>query len=364
MSMKTTILALRDDESPDTEYGNSFVNAIKETNHPDLETVVIKFDDAHEERLPYIDSEKIIVMLYFPWCFRNRNIKNVKRRDGHYGGQLHKNLIDKYYLQVANNLEALYGDRIIYINPPKSICTTRDKKSIKKVLNDNSIPTPLMYETKSVEDVIEILEKNNLFIKFRVGGEGKGITYLTKKRWLTNIDWDKTYEKTPFVKTKINPFQSTVWEFRDVTDNTEFLEDLLRRFVIIEKEVDFSVIDKMKYDLRFYMIYGKPAFILPRLAPPDHIVTNWSRGGIVPSGEERKKFLNKIPKEAMKNAKKITSDVAQLLGLGLVGLDLMFTKEYDVRILEGQTDPSYTKQFDISKELAKATINELVNKEN
>lgn len=361
--MNSTVIAIRDEyvgDVSDVGYATAFIEEINKINDTNIKTEIITFEDAYEDRLPFINSEQIVVMQYFPWEYRNRNINNFKLRDGHYGGKLHKKSIDDYYNKVDQNLRKMYDDKLTYINSPQAICLDRDKKSVKKILNENGITTPIMYETKNVDETLDLLETNNLFIKFRVGGEGKGITYLTKDKWMTNIDWDPKYQKTPFVDTHINPFQ-TDWRMHDVTENREFLDDLLQRFIIIEKEVDFPTIDNMKYDLRMYMIYNEPAFILPRTANPENIVTNWSRGGAVPSGEDRIKFINQIPQDAIELAKETASRASKVIGANLTGLDIIFSKDYDkAYVLEGQTDPGYTKQFDIPKALAEATYRNLI----
>ena len=66
---------------------------------------------------------------------------------------------------------------------------------------------------------------------------------------------------------------------------------------------------------------------------------------------------------AIELAKETASKASKAIGANLTGLYIIFSKEYDrANVLEGQTDPGYTKQFDMPKALAEATYKNLIEK--
>jgi len=360
--MDASVLMIYDKDVNDTEYAEQLITELDyliKKRELNIGLHSVEFDDACEDRFPYIESENIICMMYFPWKFRNRNIKNFRKRDGLYGGKLHQKKIDDVYKTVEENIKLLYeeeqGKNVFYINNAYSISVSRDKKKIKNILNENNIPTPVMYETTSTDEILEIIKENNIYIKPRVGGEGKGITYLTKNKCLTNIDWDIKYNKTPFVDTHINVFQDDKWDMHKIDKEfkLDFLEDILQRYVLIEKEVDYALVNNLKVDFRVYAVFKKPVFILPRTNKPQNILTNWSRGGNV----ETQDFLNNFSKDVIKNIKQTAAMAAEVIGANFIGLDLIPSKDFEtIYVLEGQTDPGYTKQYNLPRSIANNII--------
>ena len=171
---------------------------------------------------------------------------------------------------------------------------------------------------------------------------GKGITYLKKDEWKTNFR---------FKNNKIISKKSDYgWTFIDITNNDEFLKQLLKQDITIEEEIQPYIVDKKKFDLRIYVSFNQVRYIYPRTNKSMSVTTNISQGG---KGESQS-FLNKIPKELLDQAKKEAINATKAMQTNFAGVDVMFDgKKNKPFVIEIQAFPGFpaSKKYNISKRI-------------
>ncbi|MFQ6010420.1 MAG: RimK family alpha-L-glutamate ligase [Candidatus Aenigmatarchaeota archaeon] len=294
--------------------------------------------------LPEIEGE-ITVMFFFPYIYWNENIENDP--DEVYGNSDFGKKFNELFYTTESIIYNSYGDDVRYVNSPSGIMTDRDKKHAKEILWKNNIPTPKWWENLGIESIHEMLDDGRkIYAKPRYGSMGKGISVLTKDRWMTNFDY-----KDGKIKSMLSDYG---WKFREMEKDDEFLRTLLRNDFLFEEGIKTPRINDRKFDLRVYAVYKETPYYYARSAPPEAITTNISQGQS--SGEdmggrtEGKEFLDLIPEDKLEEAKNNALETAQILGLNYAGVDIIFSEDYEeTYVLEAQSFPSPESRFDLMK---------------
>lgn len=307
---------------------------MKEKN---IKFIPLSYRSLFAKKLPEAETDTVIVLLFFPYVYWNKNIEIYP--DGRiYGDTTFGKIFYRFFTRVAKRVQESYKNkRLIYVNPPSSIKKDRDKIAAKRIFTKNRIPTPKLYKMKDAMDIMKLLSNgNDLFIKPRFGAMGKGVTYMLQNRWYTN-----------FIHTDgkvISPPYDYKWEFNEITGNIKFLENLLKAGSICEEAIESPTIGKKRFDLRIYVIYGKVPYIYARTIKRDKFVTNWSQGGKIKKG----RFLNKIPPSKLKHAEHLAVRTAKALKMNFCGVDIIFSDGFkNAYVLEAQSFPSYESGFDL-----------------
>ena len=172
---------------------------------------------------------------------------------------------------------------------------------------------------------------------------GKGITYLSSLSWQTNFN---------FKDSKIISRRSDYgWEFRDITRHHAFLNKLIKKDILIEEAIDCLILNKKRIDLRIYTFLNKAIYIYPKANFPEKITTNISQGA---KGAPR--ILKLTPRQLIAKAKRLAIDTADVLNLGLAGIDVLLDRNCkDVYIVDVNAFPGFPKRktFNLSKTIIK-----------
>jgi glutathione synthase/RimK-type ligase-like ATP-grasp enzyme len=192
---------------------------------------------------------------------------------------------------------------------------------------------PKGYATRKHKEIVGLLNKGRrLYLKVNFGAMGKGITRLDKNKWVTNF----IYRMGCIVSRK----GDYNWKFRDITGNKGFLIRLLRKELVIEEEIDPYILENKKFDIRYYIVYGKIKHMIIRSAPVENPVTNITQGG----EKEKRGFLKTIPKKYLVKAERNAIKAAKALNLNLAGIDVMFSKKRIPYVMEAQSFPGFPQR--------------------
>jgi len=307
--------------------------------------VTATYDILEKNKLPLIESDSIIIYLFFPFSYWDTYIENEGYK-GVYGNVEFYNKFRSFWSEIHRTLKKVYrGKKIRFINHPLKIAIDRDKEFTKTILSDNEINIPIPYYTRIYKDILKLvnMENKKLFLKVRYGSMGKGITYLEKGNWKTNFR---------FKDGKIvNPRSDYGWTFVDVTDNVEFLKELLTKDIVIEEAIDSCKLDDIIFDLRLYMFYDDVLYIFPRTNKKDAITANISQGGQGRSTQ----FLKRFPKSVIDKAVSSGIRTIQAMDVNFAGVDVMISKDLRVYVIELNTFPGFPKvsRFNLSKRIIK-----------
>jgi len=147
----------------------------------------------------------------------------------------------------------------------------------------------------------------------------------------------------------VNPRSDYGWTFIDISDNVEFLEELLTKDIVIEGAIDTYKLDNLIFDLRLYVFYDKVLYILPRTNEKGAITANISQGG---QGRSTR-FLKKFPKNIINKA--VTSGIRTIkaMDVNFAGVDVMISKDLGVYVIELNAFPGFPKvsRFNLSKRI-------------
>ncbi len=280
----------------------------------------------------------VIAILFFPEWYWNNYIETPKYR-GIYGNKKFFDKLRNYLEFYQKKLEKKYKN-IKYVVHPSKLYFDRDKEYIKELLIKNKITVPKSYFTRSIKKIKELSQKKNIFIKVRYGGMGKGITYISKNKILTNF----RFKSGRIISRK----SDHGWSFKE--SNDKFLSELLKNDIIIEDAIEPYLINERKFDLRFYISYGKICYIYPRSNDAENVVTNISQGG---KGETQN-YLKKIPKHLMKKAEIQAIKAAKAYNVNFTSVDVLLSKD-KAYVIELNVFPGFprSKLFNLAKRLIK-----------
>lgn len=304
----------------------------------------INYKDLFSNNLPKVDTDELIIFLLFPFDYWDKHIE-TKRYKGVYGNQTFYEKFKAISLKIKKILEKEYKDKKIhYLIPPNKMYLDRDKEKTKEILQKNKVNVPKTIKSRDLRKIKALSQRKKIYIKVRYGSMGKGFTYMTKDKWMTNFR---------FKKGKILSKKSDYgWSFVNITKNDRFLKELLKKNITIEEEIPPFLIDNKKFDLRMYISFGKVRYIYPRTNNKKAIITNISQGG----KGELQPFLQKIPKKLLNNAKKVAVKAAEAFDTKIAGVDIMFDgKTKKPIVIETNCFPGFpaSKKFNLSKLILK-----------
>jgi len=340
--MNTTVLVLGDNS--DWESFNRFCEHLqKHHSKKNMNWVTATYDILEKNKLPLIESDTIIIYLFFPFTYWDKYIEKEGYK-GVYGNVEFYNKFRSFWSEIHRTLKKVYrGKKIRFINHPLKIAVDRDKEFTKTILSENKINIPIPYYTRIYRDILRLVNKENkkLFLKVRYGSMGKGITYLEKGNWKTNFR---------FKDGKIdNPRSDNGWTFIDITDNVEFLKELLTKDIVIEEAIDTYKLEDIIFDLRLYMFYDELLYIFPRTNKKDAITANISQGGQGRSTQ----FLKRFPKSVIDKVVSSGMRTIQAMDVNFAGVDVMISKDLGVYVIELNTFPGFptVSRFNLSKRI-------------
>jgi hypothetical protein len=231
--MNKTLLAIGDMEDWDSYL--KFYRQRRLLKKHNFDFATTDYDSILNGDCPSITSKTIIVFLFFPFVYWDREIE-PKSYPGLYGNARFYSQLKRFWKAVAGKLAKHYEDRKIdFINSPVDIPTERDKKLTKQILTKAGVHTPRSYRIADVPSLLRLLRQGKkLFIKVRYGSMGKGITYLEQGRWSTNFALRGGRI--------VNRHSDYGWKFREVTGDRAFLKQLLTEDVIVEGGCTYSTV--------------------------------------------------------------------------------------------------------------------------
>jgi len=339
--MDTTVLVLGDDS--DWESYQRFCVQLQKHSSKKLKWVIATYDLLEKNELPIIETGTLIIFLFFPFEYWNKNIEE-EGYNGVYGNVDFYNKFRVFWSEIHRILRKAYrGKKLHFINHPLKIAVDRDKELTKTILSENGVKVPISYYTRDYRDILKLVNQENkkLFLKVRYCSMGKGITYLEKGNWKTNF----RYKEGRI----ISPHSEYGWTFRDITDNAKFLKEILMKDIIIEKAIDIYSFDDSIFDLRFYVFFDKVLYILARINEKGAITTNISQGGKGKSAH----FLKKFPKNVIDMAVKNAIKTIEVMDVNFGGVDVVISKDLNVYVIELNTFPGFPKvsRFNLSKRI-------------
>lgn len=306
------------------------------------------FSEYNEENIfPNINSNNILIFMFFPFKFWDKYIEKQKY-NGVYGNVEFYNKFRSFWNQMHKDIKNFYDDKNIYfVNHPLKISIDRDKEIVKTMLNDTKINTPKSYYIKNYNDILKLINEKNkkLFLKVRYGSMGKGITFLSKGNWKTNFKFENNKI--------ISPNSEYNWCFTDITNNISFLKNILCEDIIIEESIESYLFNGYIFDLRVYVYYGQVLYIFPRINNKNAITTNISQGAIGVNSN----FIDIFPKQTIDNVIKSAIETTKIVGVNFAGVDIMIDNDLNVYVIELNSFPGFPKieRFNISKKIIDLT---------
>ena len=85
---------------------------------------------------------------------------------------------------------------------------------------------------------------------------------------------------------------------------------------MIEKAINHYIINDRKFDIRYYIVYGKVKHKIIRSTSVENVITNITQGG----AKEKKSFLKTIPRKYLERAERNAVKTAKALNLNLAGI--------------------------------------------
>ena len=309
-----TLLILGDEGDWDSFL--KFRQQLFRCNPNKLAAVSATYDQLESGELPAIETGSVIVYPFFPHAYWDSHIENGTY-EGVYGNVEFYNKFRVLWNKINVRLNDFYSDRKLYfMNHPLRISVDRDKELTKTILAKAGIDVAAPIHTRSHEEILDMVnrEGKKLYLKVRYGSMGKGITYMEKGKWSTNF----RFEGGRIVSMR----SDHGWTFIDITDNVDFLKELLTKDIVVEEAIDSPVIADRKFDLRFYVCLGSVLYIYARTNDEDAVTTNISQGG---RGKDPR-FLKKIPPQIVKKAARVAVKATEMMGLEFAGVDIMVDK--------------------------------------
>jgi len=330
---------------------NAFIRHLNGRLEKESEIRIINYKDVFANNLPEIESDQLLILLFFPFQYWDKYIEVYDKDARVYGDKSFGREFEQFFSRLENIIKKNYRDKkISFVNPPTASVLDRDKKECKDFLRKHNIPTPRSYVVKSLKDVTKITERGvSLYIKPRFGSMGKGISYLSNGLLITNF----LYKKGKVIS---HPYDYN-WRFHEITkktDRNKFLRTMIARDFIFEEAIDPPIHKGRRSDFRVYCMYGKIPYYYLRTTPAVSLVTNWSQGGTI---EQKRKFTKYISEARLKRVKSLARKVAKDLKLNYAGVDVIFSNDYkELYVLEAHSFPGYEKGFNLMGHLAKEIL--------
>lgn len=333
--MKQKLLIIGDSAPSKNSETSSFDKIVIHPALHKIETKIANYSTVTDGEMPYIKGHFYILLLFpYSYWFQHieRDVEGTMYGDSHYG-MLFENYMDK----INDIIKARYKN-FTYVNSPDSIKTDRDKKRTKEMLKAAEVNVPDDYYTQDFVLDFKVLRialdnGNNFYAKPRFGAMGKGITYLTKRKILSN------YKNGGGLRSGFD----YGWSFQKIHRRDHLLGQMLQSKPIIEPEIKTPRIKNRKFDLRIYVVYGRVPYLYVRSAPVRKPITNWSQGGRI----EKHSFLKHIPSTKIREIKRIARESAKILGLNFCGVDIIFDEKWSPYVLEAQSMPSWESGYDL-----------------
>lgn len=339
-----TVLVLGDES--DWDSYTKFFRELHRHHSKKTNWVTALYDNLEKNRMPAINSDTIIIYLFFPFKYWNKNIE-YREYKGVYGNREFYHKFRDFWSDINRNLNNLYPNKNLYfINHPLRIAVDRDKELTKTMLSEAGIEVPQSFYTRDYKDILKIVNEENkkLFLKVRYGSMGKGITYMEKGRWVTNFRFKNNRI--------VSRHADHGWSFTDITNNSDFLKKLLTKDIIIEEAIDRYIIKERVFDLRIYVCFNEVLYIYPRTNKKDAVSTNISQGG----AGETQTFLKKIPENILKKSCRNALKAAKTVGVNTAGVDVIISKDLKhAYVVELNAFPGFpsTKRFNLSRRIIK-----------
>jgi len=304
--------------------------------------------------LPDIPTDHVIILLFFPFQYWNKNIEVYDKDSRVYGDNNFGGDFEKFFQKIQKLLAKKYRDKTVeYVNPLEASVLDRDKKECKKFFQKHKIPIAKSHDVKNLKELEQVLGRGvSLYIKPRFGSMGKGISYISNGLLITNFLFQKG-------KVISHPYDCN-WRFHEITrpvDRNKFLKAMISRGFIFEEAIDPPVHRGRRSDFRIYCVYGKVHYYYVRSTPAVSLVTNWSQGGKI---EKRSSFSKYISTTNLKRVESLARRVARDLQMNYAGIDVIFSKDYkDLFVLEAHSFPAYEKGYDLMDSLAKKILKKM-----
>jgi len=330
---------------------NALIRRLNGRIKQDAEIKIINYRDVFANKFPKIKNSYLLIVLFFPFQYWNKNIEVYNKDSRVYGDKHFGRDFERFFQKLEKAIINKYHDkRIEYINPPKASVLDRDKEACKNFFKKHDLPTPKSYDVKSLKDIQRIVDRGiSLYIKPRFGSMGKGISYLSNGLLTTNFLFQKG-------KVISHPYDYN-WRFHEITkktDRNKFLKIMILKGFIFEEAIDPPIHKGRRSDFRIYCVCGKIPYYYVRSTSAVSLVTNWSQGGTI---EQKIKFTKYIPEAKLKKVKSLAQKVAKDLELNYAGVDVIFSKDYKkMYVLEAHSFPAYEKGFDLMGDLARKIL--------
>ncbi len=357
-----SVLVLGDES--DWDSYQKFCRQLQKHQSKKLNWVATTYDLLEENMLPPIKSSTIIIYLFFPFAYWDKHIENEGYK-GVYGNVEFYDKFRVFWSDIHRTLEKVYeGKKIHFINHPLKVAIDRDKEITKTILSENGVNVPISHYTRDYRDILKLvnMENKKLFLKVRYGSMNKRITYLEKRSWKTNFGFEARHvgdsdHGWTFIDGRIiSPRSDHGWTFIDVTDNVEFLKEILTKDIVIEEAIDSYKLDGFIFDLRLYVFYDEVLYIYPRTNEKDAITANISQGG----RGQTCHFLKKLPKNIIDRAVRSAVKTIKIVGVDFAGVDVMISRDLKVYVIELNAFPGFPKEIRFN--LSKRIIQQIENK--
>ena len=138
-----TLLAIGDPSRRKNTETSSFIrfknykNLLKEMG---MDPVFLSYQAVLDQKLPQTKNKEIIIFLFFPYVYWNKNIETYidsRIYGDHHFGKIFKN----FFTHIDSIIRKTYSTKkIIYINPPSSIKKIVTKKLQKEYYQETASP--------------------------------------------------------------------------------------------------------------------------------------------------------------------------------------------------------------------------------
>ena len=138
--MNATVLVLGDES--DWESYNRFCKQLQKHRSKKLKWITATYDILEKNELPLIDSDTLIIFLFFPFTYWDKHIEKEGYK-GVYGNVEFYNKFRVFWSEIHRTLKKVYrGKKIHFINHPLKIAIDRDKELTKTILSENGVKIP------------------------------------------------------------------------------------------------------------------------------------------------------------------------------------------------------------------------------